>query len=132
MTTAKGHAMSTGATELTVFGAVIGWVFTVFGFGRAYGVLRTRVDAAETDIKELNVSMAKLLRCFVDANGEPRLVSYPALDQIRRSCRESLDVQIANHTKTIEKHDLKLDTIIKGVAEIAALAKTKKNGNGSE
>lgn len=121
--------MDTGTVELTMFGAIAGWVVTVFGFGRAYGVLRTRVDVTESDIRELNRGMAKLLRCFVDADGEPRLVSYTALDQIRKSCRDSVDVQILANSVIVEKHDKKLDAIIQGLAEISAMA---KKGNGSE
>ena len=125
MTLIKETAMDVGAEEVTIIGAIVGWAGTTFGFGRAYGALKSRVETTEGDIADLHESVERVLRCFVTADGEPRLVSYAALDKIREPCRAGIAQRIEEHEKLIEKHDKKLDKILDGIAALNG-----KNGNG--
>ncbi len=133
-----GTKIAIGWIVLGWIGTITGWGVTIFRSGRAYGMLKTRVGAVENDIvglkedtsndiEKLHKSIEKLLRCFTTRDGEQRFVSYTALDKIRQPCREGISQRFDATEKAVEKHDKKLDTIIKGIATINGKL---NNGNG--
>ncbi len=116
----KDVTMDVSTEEVTILAIFLGWAGTTFGFGRTYGVLNSRMKGAEKEITDLHKSVNKVLNCFVTADGEPRLVSFAALDKVREPCREENDRRFKAHEKCIEKHDEKLDEILAGIATLNA------------
>lgn len=99
--------------DATWIALVVSWVVWLFGLGRVYGTLESRVSKNEKDI-------SAIAQKFRTQDGEPRLMSFKAHDKIQSACQKRMDERQAVIDRTMAIHDEKLDKILEAVSALKA------------
>jgi hypothetical protein len=101
------------AVIITVAGSCLTLLVNSFATGVAYGKLSAKIDKNSTDIIDSNDDMTRLEQGlqaqiaglsskFVDSNGEPRLLSYPAHDIICDRQAQIILSEFSHITKALD------------------------------
>jgi hypothetical protein len=104
----------------SVLGIVATWIAGIFAFGRMYGVLVSKLNQ-----HEMRLSKAEAM--FFTKDGDPRLLTYAAHEQIAEACQKNMLNLIHASKERIDRHDEKLDSILTGIGDIKVLLATKQN-----
>ena len=97
-----------GEKDMTIIGFIITWVAGIFGIGRAYGALATKVEKHDVDI-------SKIKKEFRTIDGDQRLMSFAAHDKLQATCQNNINQRIDTMNGRLDKHDEKLDKILEAV-----------------
>ncbi len=108
--------MDVNTRDATTFvGFALTWLGMIFGVGKAYGKLATRVEKNEEDIQELKSThifdVKEIEKMFVTRDGEPRLMSYKAHDQISANCKKLQEERYRLLEASLERIEEKLDNL---------------------
>lgn len=94
---------------------------TLFGGGKAYGVLSSKTKANEDRLNKLSKDMQRveddsesrfkeLLKEFRTTEGEPKFVTYRAHDKIQESCQGLIMNEFTHLKESIERIEKKIDS----------------------
>jgi len=92
----------------------LAFLFTIFGFGKAWGVLaqkdleqEKRINKLEKDLVSAILSrdkdVAKIHDLFVNDNNEPRFVTYSAHDKMQSSCQALIRSELTHIKETCDE-----------------------------
>jgi hypothetical protein len=89
----------------------ITWAAGVFGFGKIYGQLVSKINNHDKRIGGIEMA-------FTGTDGEPRILTVPAHDKLQANCQKHFQGEIDASKKRIDIHDEKLDKILDGIGEL--------------
>jgi hypothetical protein len=110
----KGEVMDVGKDDITIIGFIFTWLAGIFGYGKIYGGLVNKITSHEKRLDTIQ-------KTFFTSDGEPRLMSYAAHDQISNACQKFMYDKLDNNVKRLDLHDEKLDKVIAGINELRVL-----------
>ena len=102
----------------SVIGIIATWVVGVFAFGRMYGALVSKLNEHEQ-------RLSKAEAMFFNKDGDPRLLTYAAHEQIAAACQKNMLNLIHASKERIDRHDEKLDSILNGIGDIKIMLANK-------
>jgi hypothetical protein len=113
-----GEKVDVSKEEVTIVGFVLSQIGIVFGVGKAYGRLSSKVLRHDDELKTLR-------EAFVTGDGEPRIVTYQAHDKMQAACHNVQEERQLTINRRLDGHDIKLDAILNAVSDLKAQIKAK-------
>jgi hypothetical protein len=104
----------------SVVGIIATWAAGIFAYGKMYGALVSKLNEHEK-------RLSKAESMFFNKDGDPRLLTYAAHEQIAEACQKNMLNLIHASKERIDRHDEKLDSILHGIGDIKVLLATKQN-----
>jgi hypothetical protein len=91
--------------EITLLTFVVTWVAWLFGFGKVYGTLTSKIDKHDRDIIIIKKE-------FTTGDGDQRFMSFSAHDKIQAVCQSHMNERHESLSGRLDKHEAKLDKIL--------------------
>jgi len=104
-------AMQLDSNDMTFGGFIATWLGIIFGIGKTYGKLDSKVVEHSEEIKEIQDSLK-------DPSGGPKYLTKPEHDRLQEDCQLLMRHRLDTLDKRMGIHDEKLDKVLAGVSEL--------------